>query len=223
MSKKETEKPILADEVLGKSEAFVIKHKNTFVGAIVAIVAIVVAYLAYNTFIAEPKEAEAAKAIFKAEQYFVNGDFETALNGDGINAGFLQVIDENGGTDAANLAYAYAGICYAQQQNYDEAINYLEKYDGNDKIVSPMVKYALGNCYAYKENIDKAIKLLLAAADEANNITVSPKCLFDVAAMYEQEGKTAEAVELYKRIKTEYPTCILVAEGEIDRQLNSVK
>ena len=62
MSKKETEKPILADEVLGKSEAFVIKHKNKFVGTIVAIVAIVVAYLAYNTFVAEPKEAEAAKA-----------------------------------------------------------------------------------------------------------------------------------------------------------------
>ena len=219
MSKKETEKPILADEVLSKSEAFVIKNKNTFVGAIVAIVAIVVAYLAYNTFVAEPKEAEAAKAIFKAEQYFVNGDFETALNGDGINAGFLQVIEDNSGTDAANMAYAYAGICYAQQQNYDEAINYLEKYDGNDKVVSPMVKYALGNCYAYKENIDKAIKLLLAAADEANNIAVSPKCLFDVAAMYEKQGKADKAIELYNRIKNEYPQAPEAAN--IDRFINA--
>lgn len=205
MSKKETEKPILADEVLGKSEAFVIKNKNTFIGVIVAIVVVVCGYLAYNTFIAEPKEAEAAKAIFKAEQYFVNGDFETALNGDGINAGLLQVIDENRGTDAANMAYAYAGLCYAQQQNYDEAINYLEKYDGNDRLVSPMVKRALGNCYAHQENIDKAIKLLLQAADEADNVTVSPKCLFDVAAMYEKQGKTDKAVELYNRIKNEYP------------------
>ena len=205
MSKKETEKPILADEVLGKSEAFVIKHKNTFVGVIVAIVVVVCGYLAYNTFIAEPKEAEAAKAIFKAEQYFVNGDFETALNGDGINAGLLQVIEENGGTDAANMAYAYAGLCFAQQQNYDEAINYLEKYNGSDKLVSPMVKRALGNCYAHQDNINKAIKLLLEAADEADNIAVSPKCLFDVAAMYEKQGKADKAIELYNRIKNEYP------------------
>jgi tetratricopeptide (TPR) repeat protein len=219
MSKKETEKQILADEVLSKSEAFVIKHKNTFVGVIVAIIVVVCGYLAYNTFVAEPKNAEAAKAIFKAEQYFVNGEYETALNGDGINAGFLQVIDENGGTDAANLAYAYAGLCYAQQQNYDEAINYLEKYDGGDKLVSPMVKYALGNCYANQENIDKAIKLLLEAADEADNVTVSPKCLFDVAAMYEKQGNTDKAIELYNRIKNEYPQAPEAVN--IDRFINA--
>lgn len=205
MSKKETEKPILADEVLGKSEAFVIKHKNTLLGVIVAIVLVVCGYLAYSTFVAAPKEAEADKAIFKAEQYFANGDLETALNGDGINAGFLQIIEENGGTNAANMAYAYAGLCYAQQQNYEEAINYLKKYDGDDKLVSPMVKYALGNCYAYQENIDKAIKLLIEAADEADNITVSPKCLFDAAAMYEKQGNAEKALELYNRIKNEYP------------------
>lgn len=219
MSKKEIEKPILADEVLGKSEAFVIKHKNAFIGTIVAIVAIVVGYLAYNTFVAEPKEAEAAKAIFKAEQYFVNGNFETALNGDGINAGFLQVIEENGGTNAANLAHAYAGICYVQQQNYDEAIKHLEKYDGNDRLVSPMVKYALGNCYAHNENINKAIDLVLEAAEEAENITVTPKCLFDAAAMYEQLGESEKALELYERIKNEYPQAPEAAN--IDRFINA--
>ena len=219
MSKKETEKAILADEVLGKSEAFVIEHKNKFIIIFVAIIAIVAGYLAYNTFVAEPREAEAAKAMFKAEQYFVNGDFETALNGDGINAGFLQVIEDNGGTDVANMAYAYAGLCYVQQENYDEAINYLEKYKGGDKLVSPMVKYALGNCYAYKENIDKAIKLVLEAAEEAENITVTPKCLFDAAAMYEQQGNAEKAIELYNRIKNEYPQAPEAAN--IERFINA--
>lgn len=221
MSKKETEKPILADEVLGKSEAFVIKHKNKFIGVIAAIVVIVAGYLAYNTFVAEPREAEAAKAIFKAEQYFVNGEFETALNGDGVNAGLLQVIEENGGTDAANLAYAYAGLCYAQLENYDEAINYLKEFDGDDKLVAPMVKYALGNCYAHKDNIDKAIKLVLDAADDAKNITVSPKCLFDAAAMYEKQGKADKALELYKRIRNEYPQSPEAAD--IDRFINAAE
>ncbi|MBQ8336882.1 MAG: tetratricopeptide repeat protein [Bacteroidaceae bacterium] len=219
MSKKQTESTILADEVLGKSEAFVIKYKNAFLGTILAIVAIVVGYLAYSHYIAEPKEVAANNAIFKAEQYFINGDFETALNGDGINAGFLQVIEENGGTDAANLAYAYAGICQAQLGNFDEAIESLEEYDGDDKIVAPMVKYALGNCYAQKENLDKAIKLVLEAAEDAENITVTPKCLFDAAAMYEKQGKNDKAIELYNRIKTEYPQSP-EASG-IDRLINA--
>ena len=38
MSKKQTETPILADEMLGKSEEFVIKYKKAIIGGIVAIV-----------------------------------------------------------------------------------------------------------------------------------------------------------------------------------------
>ena len=41
MSKKEKETPILADEMLGKSEAFVLKYKKAIIAGIVAIVAIV--------------------------------------------------------------------------------------------------------------------------------------------------------------------------------------
>lgn len=219
MSKKQTENTILADEMLGKSEAFVIKYKNAFLGSILAIVLIVVGYLAYSHYVAEPREVAANNAIFKAEQYFINGDFETALNGDGINAGFLQVIEDNGGTNAANLAYAYAGICYAQLGQFDEAIENLEEFDGDDRIVSPMVKYALGNCYAEKENLDKAIKLVLEAADEADNIAVSPKCLIDAAAMYEKQGKKNEAIKLYNRIKVEYPQAPEAAN--IDRFINA--
>ena len=39
--------------------------------------------------------------------------------------------------------------------------------------------------------------------------------------LYHQYGPLF--AELYERIKAEYPTCVLVATGEIDRQLNSVK
>ena len=82
-----------------------------------------------------------------------------------------------------------------------------------------MVKYALGNCYAYQENIDKAIKLVLEAANEANNIAVTPKCLFDAAAMYEKQGKADKAIELYNRIKNEYPQAPEAAN--IDRFINA--
>ena len=81
MSKKEKETPILADEVLGKSEAFVIKYKVVIIVAIIAIVVCVLGFLAYSTFVSEPKENAAQETIFYAQESFNNGDFETALNG----------------------------------------------------------------------------------------------------------------------------------------------
>lgn len=223
MSKKQKETPILADEALGKSEAFVLKHKKTITGIVLAIVVIIVAYLGYNKFILEPQNEEASKAMVVAVCNFEEGKYTEAVDGDGVNMGTRAIADEYGNTKAGNLAKAYTGFSLAKLEKYDEAIQYLEDYDGDDTLLAPKVKHALGNCYAHTGDTDKAISLILAAADDANNEAVTPFCLRDVAAMYEQQGKTAEATELLKRVKKEYPNCILVINGEIERQLNSVK
>ena len=81
----------------------------------------------------------------------------------------------------------------------------------------------LGNCYAHTGDTEKAMKLILEAAEEANNEAVTPLCWRDLAAMHEQQGNKEEAVKLYNRIKTEYPNCALVLSGEIEKQINSVK
>lgn len=220
MSKKQTEQPILADEVLGKSEEFVIKYKKAIVGGILAIIVCVLGFILYSMYVTAPKEAAANNAIFKAQQYFAQNDFETALNGDGVNAGFLKVIEDHSGTDAANLAYAYAGFCNAQLGNIDEAINNLENFDGNDKILAPKAMQTLALCYAHKENLDKAISLLIDAAETAQNTAISPRCLMDAAAMYEQQGNSNEAKKLYEQIKKEYPNS--PEAGNIDKFINSI-
>ena len=223
MSKKQKETPILADEALGKSEEFILRNKKTITGVILAIVVFVVAYLGYSKFILEPQNIEASKALVVAANNFEAGNYAESLDGDGVNLGTKAIADEYGNTDAGNLAKAYAGLSLAKQENYEEAISYLEDYNGDDAIVAQKVKHALGNCYAHTGNTDKAISLILDAANEASNEAVTPFALRDVAAMYEQQGKADKAIELYERIKKEYPSCILVLTGEIERQLNSAK
>ena len=221
MSKKQTETPILADEMLGKSEAFVLKYKNVITGTILAIILIVGGFMAYNNYVGEPKNAEAYKAIFHAEHLFLDGEYEQALNGDGVNAGFIKVIEDHSGTPAANIAKAYAGLCYIQLGDIDNAIKYLEEYSGEDQVIAPKVKAALANCHAQKENWNKAIDLLLDAADEAKNVAVTPECWRDAAAIYEKIGKNEEARKLYERIKNEYPESHLSMDA--DKMINSVK
>ena len=154
---KHTNDPLNVDEALSTSEAFLIKNKNVLLGAVVALVVIVGGFLGYKHFISEPNELKASEAIFKGEQYFGADNFEVALKGDSLGyAGFVKLADEFSGTDAGNLANAYAGLCYAQLGKYEDAIKYLDKFSGDDLLVAPSVMGALGNCYAQTGQLDKA-------------------------------------------------------------------
>lgn len=202
---KHTHDPLNVDEALSTSEAFLLKNKNLLLGVVIALVVIVGGYLGYKHFISEPKEQKASEAIFKGEQYFGEDNFEVALKGDSLGyAGFVKLADQFSGTDAGNLANAYAGLCYAQLGKYEDAIKYLDKFSGNDLLVAPAVMGALGNCYAQVGQLDKAVATLLKAAEHANSMSLSPIYLIQAGQILEKQGKNAEAVNAYKQVKNKY-------------------
>ncbi len=218
MSKK-NDTPIAPDEALGKAEEFVLKNKKAFIAVILAIIIIAGINAAFS--LRSNGNSEADEAIANIEYKVFEGDFETALNGDDFNIGLLEIIEKYDGTTAANKAHLYAGVVYAQQKQYEEAIKHLSEYEGSDNIIATKAKQTLGNCYSQIGETDKAIKLILEAGEEANNIAVTPTCLRDAAAMYEAQGKTAEAMELYNRIKNEYPNSPVANEANI--KINAAK
>ena len=203
---KHTHEPMNVDEALITSEAFLIKYKNVMLGAVVALIVIVGGYLGYKHFISDPKEAKASEAIFKGEQYFGASNYEATLNGDSLGyAGFIKLADEFSGTDAGNLANAYAGICYAQLGKYEDATKYLDKFSADDQLVAPAILGTMGNCYAQMNQLDKAAATLLKAADRANSNALSPVYLIQAGQILEKQGKNAEALEAYKQVKVKYP------------------
>ena len=172
------------EDALTQSEAFLIKYKNLY---------------------AEPREEKAQAALFKGQEYFEQDAFEQALNGDSIGyAGFLKVADDYSGTKAANLAKAYAGICYAQLGKYEDAVKMLDSFDGSDQMVVPAILGATGNCYAQLGQLDKAASTLLSAADKADNNTLSPIFLLQAGEILVKQGKYDDAVNAYTKIKDKY-------------------
>ena len=202
---KHTQDPLDLEAAMSSSEAFIIKYKNKFLAGIAAIVIVVGGILGYQNFISEPNEKKASEALFKGEQYFNADNFELALNGDSLGyKGFLNVANEFSGTDAGKLANAYAGLCYAQLGKYEEALNYLNKFDANDQLVSPALLGTMGNCYAQLNQLDKAADTLVKAADKANSQALSPIYLIQAGQIYEKLGKKSEAINAYKTIKEKY-------------------
>mgnify|MGYP003306005491 FL=1 len=204
-NQKHTQDPLDLDEAMSASEAFIIKYKNKFLAVIGAIVIVIVGILGYQNFISEPNEKKAAEALFQGEQYFNADNFEVALKGDSLGyAGFLTVADKFSGTDAGNLANAYAGICYAQLGQYEEAVKYLDKFSAEDQLVSPALMGTMGNCYAQLGQLEKAAATLMKAADKADSHALSPIYLVQAGQIYEKLGKNSEAIKAYKTVKEKY-------------------
>lgn len=193
------------EDALTQSEAFLIKYKNAIIGGVVAVIIIVAGFIMYKNLYAESREEKAQAALFKGQEYFEQDAYEQALNGDSIGfVGFLKVADDFSGTKAANLAKAYAGICYAQLGKYEEAVKMLDSFNGKDQMVAPAILGAAGNCYAQLGQLDKAASTLMSAADKADNNTLSPIFLMQAGEILVKQGKYDDAVDAYNKIKDKY-------------------
>ena len=193
------------EDALTQSEAFLIKYKNAIIGGVVAVIIIVAGFIMYKNLYAEPREEKAQAALFKGQEYFEQDAYEQALNGDSIGfVGFLKVADDFSGTKAANLAKAYAGICYAQLGKYEEAVKMLDSFNGKDQMVAPAILGAAGNCYAQLGQLDKVASTLMSAADKADNNTLSPIFLMQAGEILVKQGKYDDAVDAYTKIKDKY-------------------
>ncbi len=210
------------DETIVASTGFVeknIKALSYGIGGVLAV--IIICLLTYQYYIV-PTRAEAADNIAVAEQLFLSGDYETALNGDGTNDGFLQIIEKYGSTPSGNLARLYAGLCYAQTDSIQAAVEYLEDFDVcDDVMVSNAALGALGNCYAKLGQNDKAAATLLKAAKRADNNTLSPLYYLQAGQLFEALDKKDDALECYETIKSDYPQSMQAQE--IDKYIERVK
>ncbi len=201
------------DETIEASASFFIKYQKQIAYGVGAVLAVVIATLLILQFYIVPRSQKADQAIYQAEKFFMDGNYEKALNGEGETMGFLAVIDQYGCTDAANLACFYAAACYAQTEKYQEAVDMLEKYDGcGDAMVSPAAIGMMGNCYAELGQNDKAVSYLLKAADKADNNTLSPLYLLQAGQIYEAMDQAEKALDCYKQIKEKYQQSMQYAE-----------
>lgn len=202
---KKTNEALNVEEALTQSEAFLIQNKKAIIGAVVAIIVIVAGVVMYKNLYADPREEKAQAALFRGQEYFEADAYAEALNGDSIGfAGFAKIANEYSGTKAGNLAKAYMGICYAHLGKYEEATKALDSFDGDDQMVAPAMLGAMGNCYAQLGQMDKAASILLKAANEADNNSLSPIFLMQAGEILVKQGKYDEAIKAYTTIKDKY-------------------
>jgi tetratricopeptide (TPR) repeat protein len=199
------EKNIVAvEEALSRSEQFIERNQNILIGVVVAIVLIIGGYIGYTRFILEPREQEARSLMFMAEKFFEQDDYRMALEGDGNNLGFLDIIDEYGMTQSANLSRYYAGVSYLNLGEFDQAITHLKKFRKKDQILGAMAYGAIGDAYLELEDMNNATRFYKRAANHEPNLLTSPAFLLKLGMTYELMGNHKDALDAYQRIQNEY-------------------
>ena len=197
------ESPEALAEQLSRTEEFLEKNRNMVFGIGGAILTVLAAFFGYNYYINNQDEV-AQRELFQAVYYFEADSLGKALNGDGLNYGFLDVISEYSGTKAANLASFYAGATYLQLQDYESAIRYLEDFDGEGMIVQSRTYSLIGDAYSELKDYQSAAEYYERAADYKPNEEFSPLYLQKAAVAYEKQKDLDNALSAYNKIVDKY-------------------
>ena len=203
-NKQQVDNLIEVESALTKSEQFLEANQKLIGIVIGAIVLVVVGYLGLNKFYLEPRSTEAQEQMFMAQNYFEKDSFNLALNGDGNNPGFLDIIDDFGSTNAGNLANYYAGVSYLNLGQYDNAIEYLKKFSTDDVLLGPISVGAQGDAKLELGKTDKALDLYTEAYKMNENELTTPVYMLKAGELLENSNKAADALKLYETIKQKY-------------------
>src|SRR5688500_421898 len=136
---------VLQEKVLG-FENWLEKHPKTIGGILALLLLAVAGYFGFNYY-KDSQDVEAQKEMFQAVYYFEADSLKLALNGDGNNLGFIDIIEDYGITDAATLANYYAGAAFLKQGKYEVARLYLEDFSSNDLIIQARAYSLIGDAY----------------------------------------------------------------------------
>lgn len=179
-----------------------------------AIVVLIVLYIGYQKMYLAPRSVEAAKQMFRAEEYAAtDSTADKAINGYGTYPGFKTIASEYSSTKSANIANAYLGGLYLRKGEYQKALDALGNYSATGSpVIDPLVLGMMGDAYSELEEYDKAITYYKKAADKAANVFTSPMFLKKLGLCYEQQKEYDSALDAYKKIKEKYPES---AEGAL--------
>lgn len=203
---KEDEQLQEVNEALTGAGKWIEDNANLISWIICGIAVVVCGIIAINNYIIKPHALEASNENAKAVVYFMAGDFDKALNGDDAECiGFEAIADEYKFYQQGKLAALYAGICYFEKGEYEEAAHYLKKFDADDLNIDPAAHQLLGDAYVELGEYGKAVKAFEAAA-ESDNEMIAPMSLKKAGIVYLHEGQNAKALKAFKAIKENYPT-----------------
>jgi tetratricopeptide (TPR) repeat protein len=214
ITKKEMKEDALITSYVKATTFYEENKKNISIG-ITALIVIVAAVFFY----VKNKNADNEKAtteLAKVYSYYDNGQYQIAI--DGVRerniVGLLAIADEYGSTRAGSMAKLYLGNCYYALGKFSEALKEYEDFSPEGELLTVSRYAGIGACNEALGNYkDAAESFEKAATKYANDLNAAEN--FNAAARnYAAAGMKDQALDLYKKIKKNYPTTTFAREAD---------
>lgn len=212
MAKKQVQKPEQAElienpEVLAQKlvpgEDFLKKNSKIVAGILIA-AGVLIGGILFFQYTTETQNDKAQAEMFQAVYFFEQDSVDFALNGDGINKGFLSIVENYPRTDAANLSHLYIGSIYLSQKKFEDALTHLEEFSSDDYLVQSKAYSLIGDANLELGKTEEAIAQYTKAARTHENKYMTPKYLAKLAVAQEEAGKIEDAIKTYAEIEEKY-------------------
>ncbi len=208
MAKSEEKKDLLENaEVLAEKvegvEHWIEQNPKIVFGVLAVIALIVGGYFGFGYW-TKSQDEEAQKEMFPAVRYFEADSLDLALNGDGNNLGFKQIIEDYSMTDAGNLANFYAGNIYLKKGQFESAILYFKDFKSDDQLVMARAYSLTGDAYMEQKKYEEAADFYGKAANHKPNKFFTPTYLMKAALAYEKLNQNENAIKTYQQVIDKY-------------------
>jgi tetratricopeptide (TPR) repeat protein len=224
-----------AADVMERAKGFWAKYSKRIIIVGLTVAVLLLAYIGYKKFIKEPKEKTASELIFPAEKLFGTMAASSSYNKDTVNmvlngdkasgvTGLLKIVGNYSGTQSGNRAEFMVGACYLQLKQFDKAIKHLKEFDGNGASQIQSKAYLLlGHAYAEQKKTDEALDYYKKAGSVSDlDESMASEALFIAGRYAEAVGKTKDAIELFQKLKDDYPASQKVTSGDVEKYLASL-
>ena len=207
-------------QAMNKTELFLERNGRTMSYVILALFLLAALIYGYRAMIVAPRAEKAAAMIAQAQSRLESEtpDYELSLLGDANGAGFLEVIEQFGGTPSGNLAKHYAGICYLRTGDLENAAAYLAKFSPVSGIPGAIINaqnFGLqGDVAVEQQDYAKAVKFYNKAVKASDNNLTAPMYLRKAALAEQALGHAAQAAALLEQLLASYPMSMEAREAE---------
>ncbi|MFH0988469.1 MAG: tetratricopeptide repeat protein [bacterium] len=179
------------------------------------VIVVVIAYAVINNMTTNSHLASTKLGAILS--YYDQGKYELAINGEQNIEGLQSIVDNYGSTAAGGFAKFYLANSYFSIGNFDKALEYFEDANLKGDYLSASSIAGAAACYEAKGLHEKAADYFEKAAYKDNKDVLTPSNLFKAGQNFTLAGKKEKAIEVFKRIKKEYPTSEYARE--VDRYI----
>jgi tetratricopeptide (TPR) repeat protein len=214
ISKRELKEDALVTTYV-KITSFYEKNKKNISIAVTVVAVLVIASVVYLKNRADNGE-RAATQLGEVFSLYDNGQYQQAIDGvpERNITGLKSIVENYGSLEAGDYARFYLANAYYHLGKYDLALDQFKDFSPTDNFLAVSRLSGIASCYEATGKYQQAAENFEKAASKYPQDVNAAENMSNAARDYGKAGEKEKAIELYTKLKNNYPTSTFARDAD---------